>query len=318
MCQHQHPHHRHSIFCILPPYLLREITQRGSAAQRAAANRTLASDRNIPRASRQPDRAGAAGDPAPARPWSATRQTADDLHSRQQGNTARHGHPRRREPGRRMMRRLTRHMTVSAIPSIFTRKSSAAIPSMTRACRSTPRFITGTEYNNAFWNGERMVFGDGDGELFNRFTIALDVIGHELAHGVTEDESGLVYMFQPGALNEHLSDVFGSLVKQKVLNQTADQADWLIGAGLLANSVNGEALRSMKAARDGIRRPGARQRSAARPYEQLRAKPGRTTEAFISTPAFPTKPFISRPRRSAAMPGKKPAGSGTRRCAIRA
>ncbi len=56
-----------------------------------------------------------------------------------------------------------------------------------------------------------MVFGDGDGELFNRFTIALDVIGHELAHGVTEDEAGLVYMFQPGALNEHLSDVFGSL-----------------------------------------------------------------------------------------------------------
>ena len=92
-----------------------------------------------------------------------------------------------------------------------------------------------------------MVFGDGDGELFNRFTIALDVIGHELAHGVTEDEAGLVYMFQPGALNEHLSDVFGSLVKQKALGQTADQADWLIGAGLLAKGSNGEALRSMKA-----------------------------------------------------------------------
>jgi len=105
----------------------------------------------------------------------------------------------------------------------------------------------GQNYNNAFWNGERMVFGDGDGELFNRFTIALDVIGHELAHGVTEDEVGLVYIFQPGALNEHLSDVFGSMIKQKVLNQTADQADWLIGAGLLAGGVKGVALRSMKA-----------------------------------------------------------------------
>ena len=55
-----------------------------------------------------------------------------------------------------------------------------------------------------------MVFGDGDGELFNRFTIALDVIGHELTHGVTEDEAGLVYFVQSGALNESMSDVFGS------------------------------------------------------------------------------------------------------------
>jgi Zn-dependent metalloprotease len=105
----------------------------------------------------------------------------------------------------------------------------------------------GNQYNNAFWDGSRMVFGDGDGETFNRFTVAVDIIGHELAHGVTEDEAGLYYFHQPGALNEHLSDVFGSLVKQKLRNQTVDQADWLIGAGLLAPGVNGEALRSMKA-----------------------------------------------------------------------
>ena len=105
----------------------------------------------------------------------------------------------------------------------------------------------GKRYNNAFWNGQRMVFGDGDGKLFNRFTIALDVIGHELGHGVTEDETGLAYFQQPGALNEHLSDVWGSLIKQWVLKQTAAKADWLIGAGLLAAGVNGKALRSMKA-----------------------------------------------------------------------
>jgi Zn-dependent metalloprotease len=92
-----------------------------------------------------------------------------------------------------------------------------------------------------------MVFGDGDGELFNRFTIALDVIGHELAHGVTQDEAQLAYYGQSGALNESVSDVFGSLVKQHALKQTADQADWLIGAGLFTAKVNGEALRSMKA-----------------------------------------------------------------------
>jgi Zn-dependent metalloprotease len=105
----------------------------------------------------------------------------------------------------------------------------------------------GNRYNNAFWNSQQMVFGDGDGRLFNRFTIALDIIGHELGHGVTEDEAGLAYLFQPGALNESMSDVFGSLVKQSRGNQTADAADWLIGEGLLAAGVQGVALRSMKA-----------------------------------------------------------------------
>lgn len=103
----------------------------------------------------------------------------------------------------------------------------------------------GKEYQNAFWNGQQMVFGDGDGEIFNRFTIAMDVVGHELAHGVTETEAGLIYFEQAGALNESLSDVFGSLVKQFHLKQTADQADWIIGEGLLAEGINGKGLRSM-------------------------------------------------------------------------
>lgn len=105
----------------------------------------------------------------------------------------------------------------------------------------------GSRYDNAFWNGQQMVFGDGDGDLFNRFTIALDVIAHELTHGVTGDEARLVYLGQAGALNESLSDVFGSLVKQYVRRETADQADWLIGAGLFTARVQGVALRSMKA-----------------------------------------------------------------------
>jgi Zn-dependent metalloprotease len=104
----------------------------------------------------------------------------------------------------------------------------------------------GDHYDNAFWNGRQMVFGDGDGELFSRFTISLDIIGHELAHGVTADEAQLMYLNQSGALNESMSDVFGSLVKQYHRKQTADQADWLIGEGLLAPGVQGVALRSMK------------------------------------------------------------------------
>ncbi|MBC9726818.1 M4 family metallopeptidase [Streptomyces sp. TRM68367] len=102
------------------------------------------------------------------------------------------------------------------------------------------------EYNNAFWNGEQMVFGDGDGEIFLDFTIPIDVIGHELAHGVTQYTANLTYFGQPGALNESMSDVFGGLIKQYTLGQTAAEADWLIGAGLLAPRVTGKALRSMK------------------------------------------------------------------------
>ncbi|MEV5080222.1 M4 family metallopeptidase [Streptomyces sp. NPDC056159] len=102
-------------------------------------------------------------------------------------------------------------------------------------------------YNNAFWNGEQMVFGDGDGEIFLDFTIPVDVIGHELTHGVTQHTANLAYFGQSGALNESLSDVFGSLIKQYTLGQTATEADWLIGAGLLAPGVSGTALRSMKA-----------------------------------------------------------------------
>ena len=111
--------------------------------------------------------------------------------------------------------------------------------------KSTVHYDNG--YDNAFWNGQQMIYGDGDGQLFQRFTICLDVVGHELTHGVTQNEAGLVYRDQSGALNESISDVFGSLIKQWVNNQTADQADWLIGTGLFTAAVQGRAVRSMAA-----------------------------------------------------------------------
>ncbi|MGO4597314.1 protealysin inhibitor emfourin [Terrabacter sp. 2RAF25] len=103
----------------------------------------------------------------------------------------------------------------------------------------------GRNYDNAFWDGSQMVFGDGDGVIFERFTKSVDVIGHELAHGVTEHTAGLLYQGQSGALNESVSDVFGVLVKQHLLGQSVEQADWLVGADLLAPSVKGRALRDM-------------------------------------------------------------------------
>ena len=85
----------------------------------------------------------------------------------------------------------------------------------------------GRAYDNAFWDGRRMVYGDGDGRYFRRFTIALDVIGHELSHGVIQHEANLDYAGQPGALNESFADVLGTLVRQRAL--AADG-----GAGRLA------------------------------------------------------------------------------------
>jgi len=105
----------------------------------------------------------------------------------------------------------------------------------------------GQRYDNAFWDGKQMVFGDGDGQVFNRFTASLSVIGHELAHGVTQYSGGLAYRNQAGALNESLSDVFGALVEQYVRQQSAAEASWLIGEGLFTDQVQGTALRSMKA-----------------------------------------------------------------------
>ncbi|GLI77738.1 hypothetical protein PoHVEF18_006031 [Penicillium ochrochloron] len=96
-----------------------------------------------------------------------------------------------------------------------------------------------------------MIFGDGDGVIFNGFTDELDVIGHELTHGVVEYTSPLDYSFQSGALNESLADVFGIMIKQwgndPANPQTAEQSDWLIGEGIWAQGVNGRALRDMKA-----------------------------------------------------------------------
>jgi Zn-dependent metalloprotease len=105
----------------------------------------------------------------------------------------------------------------------------------------------GTHFDNAQWNGRQMIYGDGDGKLFERFTKCLDVIAHELTHGVTQYTAALAYSGESGALNEHFSDVFGILVKQYALEQTAAKSDWLIGAGLLTKRVNGVAVRSMKA-----------------------------------------------------------------------
>lgn len=92
-----------------------------------------------------------------------------------------------------------------------------------------------------------MVFGDGDAEIFQDFTRSSDVIAHELTHGVTEHTANLPYHYQAGALNESMSDVFGSMVKQWINQEIVEKADWLIGREIFHPTVGAEGLRSMKA-----------------------------------------------------------------------
>ena len=104
----------------------------------------------------------------------------------------------------------------------------------------------GQNYDNAFWDGTQLVFGDGDGVIFDRFTKPMDVMAHEFTHAVTQFSAGLNYEGQSGALNESVSDVFASMAKQRALGQTADQADWLIGEGIFLPGIQAKALRSMR------------------------------------------------------------------------
>ena len=237
--------HQHSIFCILPPEILANIAKNGTAEQRDAAIQALSLDATF-RTQRltfnflggplgRQDVSGAAP---------AVQRTIYDAGNGQSlpGKVV-------RNEGAPPSTDVEVDEAYDGLGATFDFYLSAyqrnSIDNAGLPLDASVHF--GQKYNNAFWNGQQMVFGDGDGTIFNRFTISLDVIGHELTHGVTGSEVNLTYQGESGALNESISDVFGSLVKQFKLGQTAAQADWLIGAGLLAPGINGVALRSMKA-----------------------------------------------------------------------
>ncbi|AHD05592.1 M4 family metallopeptidase [Paenibacillus larvae] len=95
----------------------------------------------------------------------------------------------------------------------------------------------GAKYNNAFWNGQQIVFGDGDGKTFIPFSGDLDVVGHELTHGVTEHTANLEYENESGALNESISDIIGNAIKGK---------GWLIGEDVYTPNIPEDALRSLE------------------------------------------------------------------------
>ena len=103
----------------------------------------------------------------------------------------------------------------------------------------------GQDYDNAFWDGEHLVFGNGDGKFFNSFLI-LDIVAHEYAHAVTDTTAKLVYQDQSGALNEHFSDVVGISIKHLFQDATNQPKNWLLGEGLFNASLNARGLRDME------------------------------------------------------------------------
>ncbi len=102
-------------------------------------------------------------------------------------------------------------------------------------------------YANAFWDRQYLIFGDGDGKLFNNQFTAPDMIAHEYVIGMNQYEAGLHFTNQSGALDESFADVFASLFKQYLNNQTASNASWLIGEDIFTAEVKGVAIRSLKA-----------------------------------------------------------------------
>ncbi|HEX8155140.1 MAG TPA: M4 family metallopeptidase, partial [Thermoanaerobaculia bacterium] len=108
--------------------------------------------------------------------------------------------------------------------------------------RSSVHYSSG--YNNAFWNGAQMVYGDGDGSEFGPFSRALDVVAHELSHAVTETSANLTYSYESGALNEATSDIMG-VAAEAWKYGVIDSRTWKVGEDCYTPATAGDALRYM-------------------------------------------------------------------------
>ncbi len=127
-----------------------------------------------------------------------------------------------------------------------------------------------TNYNNAFWNGLQMTYGDGDGSIFVDFTKGNDVIGHELTHGVTQHSLQLNYTNEAGGLNESMSDCFGSMFRQWEAKQNVNQADWLIGKDIMGPAALKQGLTCLR----DMANPAAKHCLAPQPTKFSQYKPG--------------------------------------------
>jgi Zn-dependent metalloprotease len=237
--------HHHSLACIVPPDLLRELARSGNRATRESALDSLAIDAAI-RLRRAESAARTLA--APTRASAGTGEPQRFIHNQQGSADMTPGAVTRAE-GQDAVEDVSVNQAYDGFGATYKFYWEVlhrdSIDDQGMPIHGMVHFDTA--YNNAFWDGEgHMWFGDGDGQMFSDFTKSLDVIGHELTHGVTQYTANLAYSGQSGALNESISDVFGSLVKQYAQGQTAEQADWLIGPDVVGAEL-APALRSMKA-----------------------------------------------------------------------
>ncbi|MFB6692024.1 M4 family metallopeptidase [Streptomyces virginiae] len=227
------------INCIIPPYLLEKLMESDDRDVRQAALATLLTTARL-----RGERSVRAGFAAAAAPGNGRRTIFDCEQTESFTNAV----VARSEDGPASLDDSVNRafdalgLTRDFFQEVFQRNSVDG-----RGMRLDGFTHYGFMYDNAFWDGQRMVFGDGDGVSVGDLTGSLDVIAHELSHGVTDFTSGFEYHNQSGALNESMSDVFGSLVKQWSLKETAEEADWLIGAEVWTPAIEGDALRSLKA-----------------------------------------------------------------------
>jgi len=242
MCDHNPLH------CILPPGVLRRLADSGADEVRQAALSTLALDTQfrLARAEAAARRGGRSAQPVTfARIGGSPQRTVyDQGHKQAQvpGKVA-------RSEGQDVVSDASINQAYDGLGATYdyywTSYQRDSIDGQGLPLLGLVHY--GSNYDNAFWdNAGHMFFGDGDGRLLADTTAGIDVIGHELTHGVTQHEANLVYSGQSGALNESISDVFGIQVKQRAAGQTSEQSDWLIGAEIVGPELK-PALRSMKA-----------------------------------------------------------------------
>jgi Zn-dependent metalloprotease len=243
--------HRCSLHCIVPPGLLLKVAQSGSQEERDAALRTIGLDHTFRQARVEHATRHALVPTLPRLLSAPVGQPHRTIYDQQESESMQPGALARSEGQAAVQDPAVNEAydgfgaTYNLWWDIFKRNSidDGGMPIV-----GLVHF--GHQYDNAFWDGEgHMFFGDGDEQLFTRLTKSLDVIGHELTHGVTQYTANLVYRGQSGALNESISDVFGCLVTQYAKGQTADKASWLIGAEIVGPVLK-PALRSLKAPGD--------------------------------------------------------------------
>jgi Zn-dependent metalloprotease len=255
---HQQSAHRHSIFCVMPPHLLRMLARTGEEEERTAALEALGLDTTF-----RTLRAVRLATPVAAAVGATATVSAGTAEAGHKQRTIFNCHTSQDLSGRRVTQARYEGQSETHEPAVDEAYDGLgatydfyqemlhrnSIDDQGMALNGYVHF--GERYPNAFWDGQEMVFGDGDGVRTNRFTISIDIMGHELTHGVTENTANLLYQNQSGALNESISDVFGSLVKQYANGkEDAEAADWLIGEGIFTEQfsqrIHGVALRSMK------------------------------------------------------------------------